>query len=97
MGWIATTPRSGTWWRRIPRIGPSHFNVADDGGRGAGGHCFIKDFEALIELHRDAANDPHGLAALEAWRDKNVQLLRDTGKDPDLLRGVYGELVRLIA
>ena len=28
---------------------------------------------------------------LEAWRDKNVHLLRDSGKNPDLLRGVYGE------
>lgn len=73
-----------------PRIGPSHLQIATDGGRGAGGHCFIKDFEAFIRLHAQVADDPTGLAALEAWRDKNLQLLRDSGKDLDLIRGVYG-------
>ena len=73
------------------RIGPSHLQIADDGGRGAGGHCFIKDFEAFIGLYAKAADDPTGLTALEVWRDKNVQLLRDSGKNLDLLRGVYGE------
>ena len=73
------------------RIGPSHLRITDDGGRGAGGHCFIKDFEAFIGLYADAAGDAEGLLALEAWRDKNVQLLRDSGKNPNLLRGVYGD------
>ncbi|MEI7956961.1 MAG: hypothetical protein WCJ66_17495 [Verrucomicrobiota bacterium] len=73
------------------RIGPSHLKIANDGGRGAGGHCFIKDFEAFIGLYEKAADDPLGLLALEAWRDKNVQLLRNSGKNLDLLRGVYGE------
>ena len=73
------------------RIGPSHLQVADAGGRGAGGHCFIKDFEAFIGLYEKAAADLTGLVALGAWRDKNVQLLRDSGKNLDLLRGVYGE------
>ena len=73
------------------RIGPSHLQIADHGGRGAGGHCFIKDFEAFIGLYARAADDPMGLLALEAWRDKNVQLLRDSGKNLDLLGGVYGE------
>ena len=73
-----------------PRIGPSHLQIADDGGRGAGGHCFIKDFEAFIGLYGKSADDPTGLVALEAWRDKNVQLLLGSGKNLDLLRGVYG-------
>ncbi len=73
------------------RIGPSHLQIADNGGRGAGGHCFIKDFEAFIGLYAQAADDPLGLVALGAWRDKNVQLLRDSGKNLGLLRGVYGE------
>ena len=75
------------------RIGPSHLQIADDGGRGAGGHCFIKDFEAFIGLYEESANDSTGLVALEAWRDKNIQLLRDSGKNLDLLRGVYGRRV----
>ncbi len=72
------------------RIGPSHLQIADN-GRGAGGHCFIKDFEAFIGLYAQAADDPLGLVALEAFRDKNVQLLLGSGKNLDLLRGIYGE------
>jgi UDPglucose 6-dehydrogenase len=74
-----------------PRIGGSHLAVADDGGRGAGGHCFIKDFEAFIELYKKASGETSGLGALEAWRNKNVKLLRDSGKNLDLLNEVYGE------
>jgi hypothetical protein len=65
---------------------------ADDGGRGAGGHCFIKDFEAFIGLYTKAADYPTGLVARKSWRDKNVQLHRDSGKNLDLLRGVYGQI-----
>ncbi|MEI7954126.1 MAG: hypothetical protein WCJ66_03040 [Verrucomicrobiota bacterium] len=74
-----------------PRIGASHLQIADDGKRGAGGNCFIKDFEAFIGLYEKAADDPTGLVALEAWRDKNVQLLQNSGKNLDMLRCVYGE------
>lgn len=73
-----------------PRIGASHLNIADDGGRGAGGHCFIKDFEAYIELYKKASAEPAGLLALETWRDKNVKLLKDSGKNLELLKEVYG-------
>jgi UDP-glucose 6-dehydrogenase len=34
-----------------PRIGSSHMNPVKDGGRGAGGHCFIKDFAALRDFY----------------------------------------------
>lgn len=74
-----------------PRIGQSHLSISDDGGRGAGGHCFIKDFEAFIELYKKASGEPVGLQALESWRNKNVKLLRDSGKNLDLLCQVYGE------
>lgn len=74
-----------------PRIGASHLNVSDDGGRGAGGHCFIKDFEAFIELYKKSTGDGEGLSALECWRDKNVGLLRESGKNLDLLKEVYGK------
>jgi nucleotide sugar dehydrogenase len=73
-----------------PRIGPSHLAVADDGGRGAGGHCFIKDFEAFIGLYKSCSGEACGQAALESWRDKNVKLLRESGKNLDLLKEVYG-------
>lgn len=60
-------------------------------GRGAGGHCFIKDFEVFRRMYDDALNDPLGSAALGALKDKNNELLRASGKDLDVLAGVYGE------
>lgn len=60
-------------------------------GRGAGGHCFIKDFAAFRELYaRVNPDDAAGLAALRALEAKNVDLLTRSGKDLDLLAGVYG-------
>ena len=77
------------------RIGPSHLSpVAASGhtdkvGRGAGGHCFIKDLEAFRVLYEEVG-DQRGN---ELWRSivrKNNQLLIDSGKDEELLKGVYG-------
>ena len=61
------------------------------GGRGAGGSCFIKDFAALRALYEKTVGNPAGLALLKAYEKKNVELLRASGKDLDLLRNVYGE------
>lgn len=73
-----------------PRLGTSHMNISDQGGRGAGGHCFIKDFEALIEMF-EAKNLSEQKTVAQAIRDINVKYLRDSGKDLDLLQGVYGK------
>ncbi|MDP2594119.1 MAG: hypothetical protein Q8P36_02170 [bacterium] len=62
-------------------------------GRGAGGHCFIKDFAALRGLYEQAAGDAAGVAAFAAIEEKNIQLLKASGKDHDLLEGVYGTSV----
>lgn len=72
------------------RIGLGHTQVVHDSGRGAGGHCFIKDFEAMLRFYAEFAQDPNGLHVLEAMRKKNNALLTDSGKDLDLLQGVYG-------
>lgn len=72
-----------------PRIGPSHFTV-NDSGRGAGGHCFIKDFAAFSRLYAETLKDPNGVALLKAFESKNNALLTESGKDLDLLKGVYG-------
>ena len=81
-----------------PRIGVSHMepihasgHTKGRKGRGAGGHCFIQDFAAFSSLYGEVVKDPLGQKMLEALRDKNNALLRDSGKDLDLLRGVYGE------
>jgi len=69
-------------------------------GRGAGGHCFIKDYAALREFYeRRFPDDREGIALMRANEQKNVGLLRDSGKDLDLLAGVYGAdvLARVVA
>lgn len=59
-------------------------------GRGAGGHCFIKDFAALRALYEREVGDAAGASALSAFEAKNILLLKESGKDLDLLAGVYG-------
>ncbi len=74
-----------------PRIGPSHMNPIDDGGRGAGGLCFIKDFAAFSLIYQKLVKDPLGQKVLVALAEKNNDLLAKSGKDRDLLDGVYGK------
>lgn len=81
-----------------PRIGSSHMepmhasgHAGGTVGRGAGGHCFIKDFAAFSRLYEEKVRDPFGKRVLEAVRDKNTALLKESGKDVDLLLGVYGK------
>jgi UDPglucose 6-dehydrogenase len=72
-----------------PRIGYSHTEVDNAGGRGAGGHCFIKDFEALIELYECIVGDMKGEEMLEGIRNKNVELLYNSNKSRELLKETY--------
>lgn len=73
-----------------PRIGRSHLDPIHKSGRGAGGHCFIKDFSAFTEIYRATVGDELGLAVLESLKDKNVDYLIRSKKDLDLLAQVYG-------
>lgn len=80
-----------------PRIGKTHMDIIhksgnSDTGRGAGGHCFIKDFAALVKLYEGQnPSDLAGIGVLKALEAKNIQLLKNSKKDLDLLAGVYGE------
>lgn len=82
------------------RIGKSHFQpvhqVEHMGGkkdvRGAGGHCFIKDFATFHKHYEEVVGNEFGMRVLDAIRDKNIHLLSRTGKDADILREVYGYL-----
>ncbi|MEA1962811.1 MAG: hypothetical protein U9M94_01070 [Patescibacteria group bacterium] len=65
--------------------------TSDNGTRGAGGHCFIKDYAAFIEMYEKYVGDEAGLNALRAIEKKNIDLLLKSEKDLDLLKGVYGE------
>ena len=76
-----------------PRIGTSHLDPVHSGGRGAGGHCFIKDLAALREIYSREMGDALGVRLFEAVEEKNIDLLVGSGKDLDLLRGVYGERI----
>jgi UDPglucose 6-dehydrogenase len=59
-------------------------------GRGAGGECFIKDYEAFIKDYEAHVADEPGLSWLKAGRRKNLSLLRQSGKDKRIVDGVYG-------
>ncbi len=81
-----------------PRIGPSHLGVVHQSGhpgaipgRGAGGHCFIKDFAALRKFYEKYPGaDPETVALMLALEIKNKELLTKSQKDLDLLAEVYG-------
>ncbi len=74
-----------------PMMSSTYLNPIHKCGRGAGGACFIKDFEAFIEFFQNDVRDKKGIEVLKALRDKNIELLRTSGKDTDLLDGVYGK------
>ncbi len=90
---------TGGDWQRIkdalvhdPRIGESHTEPLHAGGRGAGGHCFIKDFEAFREMYAAQVGDTRGTELLRTLAEKNIELLVQSEKDIELLTGVYGDL-----
>ncbi len=72
------------------RIGKSHF-IVDKKKRGAGGNCFIKDFAAFRKFFEEIVKDHKGAEFLRSAEQKNIHLLKSTGKDLELLAGVYGE------
>ena len=75
-----------------PMMSPYYNQPVHKGGRGAGGACFIKDMAAFRQLFAErCGGDTHGLAILQALEAKNLELLAASGKNQDLVRGVYGE------
>lgn len=78
------------------RIGASHMHPVHTSGhtknpgRGAGGHCFIKDFAAFADLYRKNVPDATGSELFTAIERKNIDLLRASSKDLELLEEVYG-------
>jgi len=71
------------------RIGRTHLDPVHKSGRGAGGHCFIKDMEAFRDLYVDKISDLEGSLLLDRMIKKNIEYLKNSGKDLDILRGVY--------
>ncbi len=92
--------KSGGNWESVraalgedPRIGHSHTNPVHDSGRGAGGHCFIKDFEAFRNHHDALGVSEEATNLLQAMVAYNNKLLVSSGKNLDLLKEVYGESI----
>jgi UDP-glucose 6-dehydrogenase len=77
-----------------PWIGNMHIDPVHKSGRGAGGHCFIKDFPALARFYQDTVGDEEGNEVFSANEKKNIKLLLESDKDLDLLGGVYGEKIK---
>lgn len=73
-----------------PWIPGKYITPVHQGGRGAGGDCFIKDFASFVESYKtNIPNDKLGIILLEAMENKNNELLRSTGKSIELLNQVY--------
>ncbi|TSD03486.1 MAG: UDPglucose 6-dehydrogenase [Parcubacteria group bacterium Athens0714_16] len=88
---------SGANWETVkeaisadPRIGKYHIDPIHKTGRGAGGHCFIKDFAMLSKMYDEFVGNKYGKNVLKSLEEKNKHLLTKTKKDLDLLQGVYG-------
>lgn len=77
-----------------PRIGSTHLDPVHQGGRGAGGHCFIKDFAAFSDFYDKLVGDFEGREVLKSLTEKNIKLLVESGKDLELLKGVYGDKLK---
>lgn len=92
--------KSGADWKTIqeamsadPDNGPTYMNPVHQKGRGAGGHCFIKDFATFVELYENIVGDREGVDILRSLEKKNKVLLLASKKDMDILRGVYGDSI----
>ena len=88
--------KMGADWKAIeevikvdPFIPNRYATPVHKSGRGAGGHCFIKDFAAFREVYGKMVPDSSGLRILKSMEKKNIELLRASGKDADILKGVY--------
>lgn len=69
------------------RIGYSHLSP-DVGGRGAGGNCFVKDFEGLKQFY-ERTGDTAGYYVLQSMIRYNNKLLFNSNKDLHILHAVY--------
>lgn len=95
-----TAERVGINWADVklimdsdPMMSPYYNSPIHKSGRGAGGHCFIKDMAAFRMLYEALnTNDEKGIAVFRSMEEKNLELLRKTNKDADLVNGVYGTM-----
>ncbi|MFA5954788.1 MAG: hypothetical protein WC817_04610 [Patescibacteria group bacterium] len=72
-----------------PFIEESFTQAVHEGGRGVGRHCLIKDFAAYRALLQETSHDPKLIDFLLSAENYNKELLENSGKDIDILKGVY--------
>ena len=71
--------------------GGMHLDPVHKGARGAGGHCFIKDFKAFADFYAENVRDEKGDEILKSIQNKNISLLKESKKDLENLKAVYGK------
>jgi len=76
-----------------PRIDEIHTRPIDKGGRGAGGHCLIKDFSVFSGMFRNffigEGEGDSRCDVITAIESMNNIYLNDSGKDLEILNEVY--------
>lgn len=89
--------KTGAAWEPIekaikadPFIPNRYASPLHKSGRGAGGHCFIKDFAAFRDLFEKLLPGDAGVDFLRGVEKKNLTLLTKSGKDTSLLSSIYG-------
>jgi len=75
-----------------PMISKYYTNPIHKNGRGAGGHCFIKDYAAFrTNFIKTNERDSLAQSIFRLVERKNLMLLGDSQKDQELVRHVYGK------
>ncbi len=75
-----------------PMMSPYYNSPIHKSGRGAGGHCFIKDMSAFSRMYKELyPQDVLGINVFNAMEEKNLELLSKTEKSQDIVRAVYKE------
>lgn len=78
-----------------PLVSSRYARPIHKSGRGAGGNCFVKDSVAFMNEYKRVVKDSKGIKVLEALESKNIDLLLQSNKDIPILKGVYGDRIKL--
>lgn len=75
-----------------PMMSPYYNAPVHKSGRGAGGNCFVKDMAAFRKFYEELlSEDQNGVSVFTSMEKKNLELLKETNKSQDIVKGVYGE------
>ena len=80
----------------MPRIGPAWLNVNYGNYRGAGGFCFPKDMNALIEFIEKTSSLKPATTVLNAVRVYNRELLKRQGLSEEMVSRHDREVAKVL-